>query len=156
MRYADELGVEELVLYAMSLDNLKNRDPVQRDFLLKCFTLLAERLSSQETCFQVQFAGQLHLLPEKLQNLIKEIESRNNPCQKKLTICIAYSGIEEMRQAALQAKDCAAANDQEMFEKFVEVCEAKISQVDLLVRTGFHYRISDFMCWQVICKFCLI
>ncbi|MES1903363.1 MAG: hypothetical protein MHPSP_003052, partial [Paramarteilia canceri] len=79
---------------------------------------------------------------------ITELEIYSQSCAKvKINLCICYSGIEQMKQAALQTLDSQSEidNKTKILKEFEKNLNSQIPPVDLLIRTGYHDRLSDFV-----------
>lgn len=105
IRYNQYIGIEEITIFAFSIENFK-RDPAETKLLMELFAekiqaLLddKEMLVRNDMCFRC--IGELTLLPDSLQKLIADLMlfTKNH---KKLcvNICMSYTSSYEMSSAA--------------------------------------------------------
>lgn len=105
LKYSHYLGIEEITIFAFSIENFK-RDPAETELLMSLATekfsaLLAEReeLAKNDVC--IRFIGDLTLLPVKLQKLIAELMLLTKDHKAKcLNVCMAYTSSYELSSAA--------------------------------------------------------
>jgi undecaprenyl diphosphate synthase len=104
---------------------------------------------------QLSFIGETSLLNSALQETMRaaEIRTQNNQGMK-LTLAVAYGGRADLVNAAkLLAQKVSAGDlkvdqiDERHFSEALKV--ANLPDVDLLVRTGGEYRISNFLLWNL-------
>lgn len=149
LNWVKELGIDELTLYALSLDNLKNRSSVELKELFKVITTMLEKRKTDSRIdkdkVRIRFAGRIEKLPQDMQGVIKELEYKTKDYEGyKLTFCLAYSGKDEIINSMEKIK-----------EKDLEVNEENIkenlwinSYPEIVIRTGGKARMSDFMPFQ--------
>lgn len=145
-------GVKYLTLYALSIENLNFRPKREIDFL---FSLLEDAFYKKKDFFlkqgiRVKIIGNRSQLPSSVLSIIKDIEHHTSE-EDKLTLIIAvnYSGRWDICQAVdqciQQGVDVPITED--VFSKYLSL--AGVPDVDLLIRTGKEYRISNFMLWNL-------
>ncbi len=113
--WCDELGVEELTLYAFSTENF-NRDPEEREAL---FDLLeeklyefadADRVHDSEVC--IHAIGAIDRLPKRVQEAVEYAERRTRGYDRfRLNIALAYGGRTELLGAARDVARAVGAGD---------------------------------------------
>jgi undecaprenyl diphosphate synthase len=141
-------GAEEVTAFSLSKENLGKRRSVEMDFLFGLYeTNLLEMLKSPKIIdrqVRVGFAGDLSPFPKRIRQLMAEIESKTKKFKKrKLTLCLNYSGREEILRAAEGLAKSKKKATEKNFEGFLQVQ----SSPDLLIRTA-EKRISNFLLWQ--------
>jgi len=143
-----DLGVEEVTAYSLSKENFGKRAQMEVKALFKLYEdgfrelLTSPRVAQRE--LNVKFAGDLSGFPKGLKDLVKEVETNTKKFKKrKLTLCINYSGREEILQAADRLAKSGKPATAKNFESFLEIN----SEPDLVIRTAEH-RISNFLLWQ--------
>ena len=102
----------------------------------------------------LRFIGDRSRLSPHLRELMLHAEQRTaNFNSMTLTIAISYGGMWDMAQAAKQiAADVVAHKidieqiDTQLFGQYVSL--ADLPPVDLLIRTGGDFRLSNFLLWQ--------
>lgn len=148
---ADECGVEALTLYAFSTENWSRpfKEVKVLFKLLKKF-LIIERKRILQNKIRFKIIGDISQLPEETKALIKKLEDDTKDAKGlKLTFAFGYGGRDEVIKSV---------------NKFIEknpgkkISEAELNQslyapecgdVDLLIRTGGDFRVSNFLLWQI-------
>lgn len=146
----DNLGVKEISVYAMSLDNVLSRESYQRDYLLKMFENFLMKILDEKIVLnrRVNFLGQTQFLPESIRvamQRVHELSLNSVELDKTFNFCIAYSGVKEMHDVAM--KVCSLDNNK-ISDEFDRELTKSASDIDLVIRTGYHKRLSDFLPWQ--------
>ena len=147
--------IQALTVFAFSSENW-NRPQFEVDLLM---LLLEETIHEQLPRMEkfniaLRFIGDRSRLSAHLRELMLQAEQRTAKFDSMtLTIAISYGGMWDMAQAAKQiaadvlAKKVAVEDiDVELFGQ--HVCMADLPAVDLLIRTGGDYRLSNFLLWQ--------
>jgi ditrans,polycis-polyprenyl diphosphate synthase len=159
-----ELGVQEVTLYAFSIENFK-RSKEEVGGLLgmakqKFEKLLLERqkLSDKQICFR--FFGRLELLPIDLQKLMAEIEEvTKNFDRGFVNVCLAYTSRAEVTAAMNDIRkgvQNGLIDEDDVDETLISQCldTRKSIPIEMLIRTSGEHRLSDFLLWQ--CSNCYI
>ncbi|KAF7276677.1 hypothetical protein GWI33_009931 [Rhynchophorus ferrugineus] len=102
----------------------------------------------------LRFIGDRSLLSPQLQQLMRDAEAETSRFQSMtLTIAVSYGGMWDIVQAAQKlAKKVQHGEvhpeqiDCEMFNQYT--CISDLPAVDVLIRTGGDYRLSNFLMWQ--------
>lgn len=147
--------IQALTVFAFSSENW-NRPQFEVDLLM---ALLEETIQEQLPRMEkfnitLRFIGDRSRLPAHLRELMLQAEQRTAKFDSMaLTIAISYGGMWDMTQAAKQiAADAVAKKiavediNVELFGQYVSM--ADLPAVDLLIRTGGDYRLSNFLLWQ--------
>jgi undecaprenyl diphosphate synthase len=155
VRVASELGVKELTLYAFSCENWK-RPKSEVNFLMK---LLEEHLIEQRDeimRLNVRFSGigRLKRLPK---SVLRELSITENLSRKNTgmhaRLALNYGGRQEILDAFQKfldqnrSKKILRAPTEKGFRKFLY--DPKMSDPDLLIRTGQEMRVSNFLLWEI-------
>lgn len=148
-----EMKVDEVTIYALSLENIKNRESEEIEVLLDVFSeevknsLKDERLHKNK--IKIKICGEVEELKRKdlIDNLKKLEESTSKYNNLKVNLAMAYGGRQELVRIIKEFKEDK--------EDFVEVNEENIRKKmwvqdypDMIIRTGEH-RISNFLLWQI-------
>ena len=149
--YAREVGIKEVTLYCLSVDNIKNRPKNELEFLYKIFRGMFKDLDkgkTEENKIKFRFLGRLELLPKDLKDqcekLEKETEKNNNFL---VNFCIAYGGRQEIVDAVkkiLKNKENPENIDEEIIRQNLYLQD----DPDLIIRTGGEKRTSNFLPFQ--------
>jgi undecaprenyl diphosphate synthase len=147
--------IQALTVFAFSSENW-NRPQFEVDLLM---ALLEETIQEQLPRMEkfniaLRFIGDRSCLPAHLRDLMLQAEQRTAKFDSMaLTIAISYGGMWDMAQTAKQiAADAVAKKiavediNVELFGQYVSM--ADLPAVDLLIRTGGDYRLSNFLLWQ--------
>ena len=103
---------------------------------------------------QLQFIGDRSRLSPHLRDLMRSAEQETASFSSMtLTIAVSYGGMWDIAEAAKQiASDVHTGHldigkiDASLFGQYVSLNE--LPPVDLLIRTGGDYRLSNFLLWQ--------
>lgn len=154
-----ELGVKSITLYAFSTENF-NRSPLEVEEIMRIAEeefekiLTNDRIHNNEV--HVKTIGRAHLLPARLQQLIKDVEEATKDYdQHFLNIALAYGGRAEIVDAAKKiAQEVKEGNlsleeiDEQLFEKYLYTAHMPEQDTDLIIRTSGEERLSGFLLWQ--------
>jgi len=157
LRWCQDLGIEELTLYAFSTENFE-RPPAERDHL---FDLIESKLRSfadkeevheNEVC--IRALGEVDRLPERVRDAVAYAEDRTADYDRfRLNVALAYGGRAELLGAARETLQSVAAGD--LDPAAVDAAEIErrlyarpVRDVDLIVRTGGDERTSNFLPWH--------
>ncbi len=153
---AGEIGIEYLTVFSFSTENWRRplgevnalfnllRAYVKRDLA---------RLNAKGV--RIRIIGSRDDLPTDIAALIEkaETETRTNT-RGHLTIAFNYGGREEIVRAArklarsVQDKQIEVeAIDERVFDQALDTSD--LPELDLLIRTGGEYRVSNFLLWQL-------
>jgi len=140
-------GINELTVYALSTENYKGRSKTEIDFLLGFGEKFAKEKKQTfvEREIVVKFLGNISELPKNTQIWMQELEKATDTFNKfKLNVCVNYGGREEIIRAINLAKESNEDITEESFSKYLDLQ----TQPQLIIRTGGHHRLSNFLIWQ--------
>jgi len=151
LRFANDIGIKALTVYAFSTENWK-RPKEEVDFLLSLFSeyLKKELDEMNEENVQVHFIGDRTGFSDKLQ---KEMENAENVTKDntgiRFTIAANYGGQDEILRAVKKVIKNNISTEhftEKDFEKYLDTEGAP--PVDLVIRTSGEMRLSNFLLWQ--------
>ena len=155
VEHCKHVGVKALTVFAFSSENW-NRPQYEVDLLMK---LLEETIHEQLPRMEkfniaLRFIGDRSRLSDHLSDLMQYAEQKTAAFDSMtLSIAISYGGMWDMANAAkCIAQDVLAGKVQtnhinvDLFDKYVSLND--LPAVDLLIRTGGDYRLSNFLLWQ--------
>lgn len=155
-RFANQLGVKTLTLYAFSTENWK-RPKMEVDFLMKLpseflQTFLPELI---EENVQVKMIGNKSILPAATLKAIDEaIQSTAHNDGLVLNFAMNYGSraeiIEAVKNVLIDAQSGIIDDEkltEEVFSSYLMTNE--LTDPDLLIRTSGEIRLSNFMLWQL-------
>ena len=151
-----EFGIDYLTLYAFSCENWK-RPKSEVDALmnyLKSYLTKAEK-EFNEKGIRLLAIGELELLPDKVaQRLSKTIESTKNNLNMTVVLALSYGSRQEIVRAAKSiAQEIKNGKididniDENTFGNYLYT--SKIPDPDILIRTSYELRLSNFLLWQL-------
>jgi len=154
-----KLNVKSITLYAFSTENFRRSQKEVKEILRIASEKLQKILTDErihKNKVRVKVIGRKHLLPEKLQRLIEEVERATQNYDKHfLNIALAYGGRAEIVDAArrlaekVQSKELRPEDvNEELFEKFLYTSYLPKQDPDLIIRTSGEERLSGFLLWQ--------
>jgi undecaprenyl diphosphate synthase len=144
---AAKYNISEITTYALSTENYKGRAKMEIDFLLRLVDRFArEKLKTFiDNKIRVKFLGDIDDLPQSSINTIKKLEDETEEfTDLKLNLCLNYGG----RQELVRAVKKLVSNNQEISEKSITENLDLKDEPQLIVRTGGHRRLSNFLLWQ--------
>ncbi|MCL7417126.1 MAG: polyprenyl diphosphate synthase [Halalkalicoccus sp.] len=157
LNWCEELGIEELTLYAFSTENLE-RPREEREAL---YDLLCEKLREfadaervHEGGVRIRAIGDLSLLPERVQEAARYAEERTRGYDTfVLNIALAYGGRAELLGVARDVARAVEAGGLQPGEIDAETIDCQLyddelRDVDLIIRTGGDERTSNFLPWH--------
>ncbi len=155
VRGARKAGVEALTLFAFSSENWQRPEQevsVLMDLFMYVLTKEVKRLHKNNIRFQV--VGDLSRFSAKLQkNIAKSEQLTADNTGLVLSIAANYGGRWDIANAAkklaLQVKNAEISPDDiDEVSLHEHTCLAQLPPLDLLIRTGGDFRISNFLLWQ--------
>ena len=155
VEHCRKINIKALTVFAFSSENW-NRPQFEVDLLMQLLedTILEQIPRMEEFNIALRFIGDRSRLSPKLRDLMLQAEERTAKFDSMtLTIAISYGGMWDMVQAAKQiALDVQNEKlkindiDADLFGQYVSLSD--LPAVDLLIRTGGDYRLSNFLLWQ--------
>ena len=151
-----ELGITTLTLYAFSIENWKRpKNEVNALMSLLSNTIEKELTNIQENNIKLNVIGNLDLLPKNTRDkLLDGVKKTNNNDGLNLNLAVSYGAKQEMIRAVKLISDKVKKNiisqeniDEDTINEHLYTRNSK--NVDLLIRTGGEYRISNFLLWQI-------
>ena len=154
LKFCIKKRIPYLTLYTFSQENFK-RPAEELDYL---FNTIAQEI--KQTCYellmknniQIRFLGRRELFPEHLKESIATIEeqtSRNTGLRVNIMFC--YSGRQELVHAVKQIISKHLAPE-DITEDIIadHLWTAHIPDPDLIIRTGYVHRLSNFLPYQSV------
>jgi undecaprenyl diphosphate synthase len=148
------LGIKALTVYAFSAQNWARPEPEIGSLM----NLLGEYMTTErDTLLQnnIRFRaiGRINRLPNNIQRLVAELSDITAAnTGMTLTLCLSYGGREEIVDAArglvrrlLLGELSLDQLDEHALGRALPSLD--VGPVDLMIRTGGEYRVSNFMIW---------
>lgn len=156
LRCCKDWGIGALTVFAFSTENW-GRPRYEVEFLMTLFEKVLHRELSElvEEGVRIRFVGALYLLPEALQQIIREamaVTATNTGVQ--YTVGTNYGAREEIVQACRRLVEQARLGQlqpEEVDEKLIaqHLYTHELPDPDLLIRTSGESRLSNFLLWQM-------
>jgi tritrans,polycis-undecaprenyl-diphosphate synthase [geranylgeranyl-diphosphate specific] len=157
LQWCQNLGIEELTLYAFSTENFE-RPPEEREHLYDLFCEKLREIVDNERIHENRVAiraiGEVDRLPERVRDAVADAEARTAGYDRfRLNIALAYGGRNELLRAGRDILDDVTAGDLEPAEIDVDLVDQRlygreVRDVDLIIRTGGDERTSNFLPWH--------
>tara|TARA_B100000768_G_scaffold145835_1_gene138790 strand:+ start:844 stop:1524 length:681 start_codon:yes stop_codon:yes gene_type:complete len=153
---AIEIGVKQITLYVFSIENWK-RPKLEVNALMKLLlnSLEKELPSLIKNDIKLCTIGDLNSLNNKSKEKLKEVIFKTSKNKKLiLTLAISYGSRQELTNTIKIISDKVKNNiiSQENIDENIineHLYTRNLPDVDLLIRTGGEYRISNFLLWQI-------
>ncbi|SUZ66723.1 uncharacterized protein METZ01_LOCUS19577 [marine metagenome] len=151
-----EIGVKNVTLFVFSMENWK-RPKIEVDGLMNLLvnSLEKELPSLMENGIKLCAVGDLDSLNLKSKEILKKVILKTSKNKKLvLTLAISYGSRQELSQAIKNISNKVKNNiisEEKIDEKIINehLYTRNLPNVDLLIRTGGEYRISNFLLWQI-------
>ncbi len=155
-RFASDLGIKYLTLYAFSTENW-NRPAEEVNVLMHLIgeTILREAPELRNNNVHINLLGDIDRLPEPVRLNLFEGRDLTAQCDGlNLNLCLSYSSRWEITRAVRKIAKLAAEgtldpgsiSDADIADR---LSTAGMPDPDLLIRTGGEQRISNFLLWQI-------
>jgi len=151
-----EIGVKNITLYAFSMENWK-RPKIEINALMRLLvnSLEKELDSLMENEIKLCAIGDLDALNKQSKKKLGEVILKTSNNKKLvLTLAISYGSRQEINNAFKLISNKVKNNiisEENIDEKIINehLYTRNLPNVDLLIRTGGEYRISNFLLWQI-------
>ncbi len=155
VEYCREVGVEVLTVFAFSSENWQ-RPANEVALLMQLLSLTIDEQLPRMIKFEIRlrFIGDREKLSHDLQQKMQAAEATTEKFTKMtLVIAISYGGQWDVANAAKQLAEKVQNGDmalddinKDSFADHVQLHDAP--PVDMLIRTGGDFRLSNFLLWQ--------
>ncbi|MCI9298028.1 MAG: isoprenyl transferase [Lachnospiraceae bacterium] len=155
-RAAHNMGIRYLTVYAFSTENW-NRPKEEVDALMKLLNQYMKNCqkTAKKNNMKVRVIGDKSGLSEGIRRDIEALENATREYDGlNFTIALNYGGRDELtravRKIALDVKDGKTAPEditEEMISASLDTAE--LPDPDLLIRTSYELRISNYLLWQL-------
>jgi short-chain Z-isoprenyl diphosphate synthase len=160
--WCEQLGIEQVTVFVVSIDNLRKRDAGEVDFLMRMAEQKSgEVLAGPANRWQIRIAGQIDLLPDSTARALKEVEeaTRDLGSGLCLTLAIGYDGRAEiiaalrgllLREAEAGRTTAELARSLTDADIAAHLYTHGLPEPDLVIRTSGEQRLGGFLLWQTI------
>ena len=152
VKKASDIGIKHLTLYVFSTENWKRAES-EVGFLMNLIHihLKGELKFYAENKIKLNHIGNFDALPPLIQKDIKDsVEETKSFGGMILNLAINYGGRDEIIRGIKKIVSSNVSED-EITEKFISenLDLPQSPDVDLLIRTGGEFRLSNFLLWQL-------
>ncbi len=154
-RYANKLGIRTMTFYAFSTENWK-RPTQEVETLMKIFGDYLKRIEQfKKEQIRLRFVGDPAPLSAELRRLMDEAEAMSaHFTGLTVNLAINYGGRDELVHAVQKLSkevESGVKTPEEITCQDLSRClfSDSCGDVDLLIRPGGEYRISNFLLWQI-------
>ena len=152
---ARELGIKSLTLFAFSSENWRRPEKEVGLLMELFFTVLQREIKLlHKNGVKLNIIGDTSRFSRRLQTQIAKAQEKTKD-NKELVLNVAanYGGRWDILQAAQKLSDkvhSGEVSEEDYNEENLSkmLCMADQPEVDLMIRTGGDYRISNFVLWQ--------
>ena len=160
VRACADLGIKNLTVYAFSTENWE-RPKDEVNFLMSLFSEMIDRelAGLKRNKVWIRFLGRLSRLPKELQDKIAMASDETREGAKfNLNIMVNYGGraeiVDAVNSIVKEMRDLPAGRQggrREIGEGDISknLYTAGLPDPDLVIRTAWERRISNFMLWQI-------
>ena len=151
IRYLGENGIEFVTLYAFSTENWSRPDDEVTGLLQLLEQVIGEESRElHKNNVRIRHVGSLKGISEELKLAIKEaIELTADNTGLTVGVAFNYGGRAEILDATRRIIESGISPkdlDEKLFAQYLYT--AGFPEVDMVIRTGGEYRISNFLIWQ--------
>lgn len=152
---ASQLGIQSLTLFAFSSENWRRPDKEVSLLMELFFTVLQREIKLlDKNQVKLNIIGDISRFSARLQKQIRAAETKTaSNTGLILNVAANYGGRWDILQAAQKLAEKVETGEMTS-SQFTEealsehLCMQNQSEVDLMIRTGGDYRISNFVLWQ--------
>ncbi|WP_076408174.1 polyprenyl diphosphate synthase [Shewanella sp. UCD-KL12] len=152
---ARDMGIESLTLFAFSSENWRRPDKEVTLLMELFFTVLQREIKLlYKNGVRLNIIGDISRFSERLQKQIAAAEQKTaGNSDLILNVAANYGGRWDIMQAAqtlAKKVENGEMNSSQFTEEAISehLCMQNQPEVDLMIRTGGDYRISNFVLWQ--------
>lgn len=149
IKAASKKNIPYLTAWLLSTENLQRAED-ELKHLFSLFITFNDEKELMEHNIQLRTIGDLSRVPENVQNKMSKLQEKTkNNTGMVLNFAIAYGGRDEIirtTQKIIKAGLKPEEITESKFEEFLDT--AGMPEVDLVIRTGGHQRLSGYLPWQ--------
>jgi len=151
VKYAQELGIKIITIYAFSTENWKRAEE-ETSYLMELFETYARNKMEEanDLGMQIRILGDFQGLPDPLKEVLTKLITLTRNNEKTIVnIALNYGGRNELIRAfrkLLLAHVTAPEITEELIN--INLDTAGLADPDLIIRTSGEQRLSNFLPWQ--------
>ena len=140
-------NIKYVSAFALSNNNLKRAKSLINIIKKILLNFLKDEQDISKLDFQVIFLGDLKFLGKDIIKKIEKVQQLNRNKKQKLIIFLNYSGRKDINSYYLLNKVNSLSYKNNVNN--INLLTNNIPDPEILIRTGGHQRISDFMLYQI-------
>ena len=151
VKYAQELGIKIITIYAFSTENWKRAEE-ETSYLMELFETYARNKMDEanDLGIQIRILGDFQGLPDTLQEVLTKLKklTRNNE-KMIVNLALNYGGRDELIRAfrkLLLVNVTASELTEELIN--INLDTTGLPDPDMIIRTSGEQRLSNFLPWQ--------
>lgn len=157
LKFAGEIGVEHLTVYAFSTENWKRSvEEVGGIFKLLVKYVNKELKNLMKNQIKINILSDIEPLPDDAKKSCKKVlETTKDNRGINFNIALNYGGREEIRKSCVCLAKKVAEREispedisRELINKYLYTGKENIPDPDLIIRTSGEIRLSNFLLWQ--------
>ena len=151
VKYAQELGIKIITIYAFSTENWKRAEE-ETSYLMELFETYARNKMEEanDLGIRVRILGDLQGLPNSLQEVLSKLITLTRSNEKLiLNLALNYGGRDELVRTfrkLLLINMTASKLTEELIN--INLDTAGLPDPDMIIRTSGEQRLSNFLPWQ--------
>ncbi len=150
LTYCRVIDIKELTCYVLSTENYQSRGAANVKTLINMITDFADKkrqkLINQEV--KVKIIGDISTFSVQAKKSLEELVNSTKKFHKiVLNLCINYGSQQEILQAVKNLINQGIKPEEINLQTFTRNLQLT-SSPDLIIRTGGHQRLSNFLLWQ--------
>ncbi len=151
VKYARELGIKIITIYAFSTENWKRKEK-EVSYLMKLFDTYARNKMEEvhDLGIKIRILGGFQGLPDSLQEILTKLVTLTRSNEKMIVnLALNYGGRDELVrtfQKLLRAKIPEMNITEELIN--INLDTTGLPDPDLIIRTSGEQRLSNFLPWQ--------
>lgn len=157
LRWCARLGIDNVTLFWISVDNLAKRDAEEAANLMRVIEEVAPVLATTRQ-WRIKIVGRVDLLPAHTATVMKEAREDTRDCGPRcLTLAVGYDGRADITDAVRALLETEMLHGRSLWEAADRVSVDSIAahlstndlpSPDLMIRTSGEQRLSGFLQWQ--------
>lgn len=155
VRYANQIGLEYITVYAFSTENWKRAEEEVNALMLLLQNYLDDYAKRADTeNIRVKILGDISALSNGMQKSIQKcMERTKDNTGVTFNIALNYGGRDELLKATKKIANLVKNNEIQIEDITEQVIEDNLStkgqpDLDLIIRTSGEKRLSGFLTWQ--------
>jgi undecaprenyl diphosphate synthase len=152
LNIAERKEIDYLTAYTLSTENFQNRSQHELEHLFSLIEdLIEHKQDFLEHNIELKTIGKTKQLPDEAQQTLSHLKDETRARSNlTLTLALNYGGRDEIVRGAQKLLNSDQEDEDLTEENFAKLLDSRfLPPMDLLIRTGGHKRISNFILWNI-------